>query len=291
MTLRNMEVAPLTSYGLMARRAFCAMGFLGALATASVCVAVQDEPDPVQAALVAESSALTPGGSVLLGLRLQHAPHWHTYWRNPGDSGLPTRLRFTLPAGYRVDDIAWPAPMRFDVGGLYNFGYTGDMLLSVRLHVPADAKAGDTAAIGADANWLMCREECIPGKAHLTLALPVRVPPAEADSAYTNLFTRAAQGAPQETAWRAQARVSGDSVTVALHGDDLPETEGLDAFVQERKLVNYALPRISSAGDGIELVFPKSDYFTDPPSQMNLLLVQTTGTLKAWHVVAPINPP
>jgi thiol:disulfide interchange protein DsbD len=274
----------------MERRILHIAALLAVPATAGTCAAV-DEANPVQATLVAESPALTPGASVRLGLRLQHAANWHTYWRNPGDSGLPTRLKFTLPAGYSVEDIAWPAPMRFDVGGLYNFGYTGDMLLPVKLHVPADAKAGDAATIGAEANWLMCREECIPGKAHLSLILPVLAQAAKPNKAYAGLFAHATERQPQDVAWRAQAHVTDQSVMVTLLESDLTGAEGLDAFVEERKVVNYAPPKISSAADGIELVFPKSDYFDQAPARLNLLLVGGKGTPLAWHVSVPVSPP
>ena len=104
---------------------------------------------------------------------LRHEPHWHTYWINPGDSGLPTTLAWTLPPGLKTQDIAWPLPKRFDVGGLYNFGYDGEVVLPVALSVPADAEPGTTAHIAVEAKWLVCREECIPGKASLTLDLPI----------------------------------------------------------------------------------------------------------------------
>ena len=267
------------------------LGLVGTLRDAGASTVAPDDTDPVQATLIAESPTLTPGGSVRLGLRLLHAPHWHTYWLNPGDSGLATRLRFTLPAGYSVDDVVWPVPTRFDVGGLDNFGYSGDILLPVRLHVPANAKPGDSASIGVEAVWLMCRDQCFPGKSHLSVILPVLEQAAEPNSAFAELFARATEGMSKDAPWQAQARVRGESVVVTVIGNNLPRPEGLDAFVQERKLVGYASPEISSTVDGIQLVFPKSDYFSGAPSQMNVLLVRATGVPRAWHVIAPINLP
>ena len=129
--------------------------------------------DHLQIELVSENEALVPGQMAWLGLHLRHEPHWHTYWINPGDSGLPTRVRWTLPEGFTAEAIEWPAPSRFEIGGLYTFGYAGEQLLPVAIHVPADARPGAIASLAVDATWLICREECITGKARLDLDLPI----------------------------------------------------------------------------------------------------------------------
>ena len=125
------------------------------------------------ASLVSEVDTVVPGKAFRIGLHLQLAPGWHTYWRNPGDSGLPTKVQWHAPAAVKPGDIAWPAPQRFAVGGLYNFGYTGDVVLPVPVQVAASAKPGTTARLSADVRWLVCREECVPGKATLHLDLPI----------------------------------------------------------------------------------------------------------------------
>src|SRR6187399_1970979 len=98
------------------------------LAAASV-AAAPVQTDHVGVELVSAATALVPGRSASLGLRFVHEPHWHTYWINPGDSGLATKLSWQLPAGFHAGEIIWPAPQRFDVDGLFNFGYSGDALL------------------------------------------------------------------------------------------------------------------------------------------------------------------
>ncbi|WP_393937333.1 protein-disulfide reductase DsbD domain-containing protein [Piscinibacter sakaiensis] len=109
-----------------------------------------------------------------MGLRLQHIPHWHTYWRNPGDSGLPTTLNWTtLPPGVQPGEIAWPAPQRLPIGPLVNYGYEGDLLLPLDVAIPATARPGSTLRLTAEANWLVCNDVCIPENATLSIALPV----------------------------------------------------------------------------------------------------------------------
>ena len=142
------------------------------------CVAGPGRAEPVKtdhvtAELVSASTAAVPGQAVQIGLRLQHIPHWHTYWRNPGDSGLPTTLTWTLPEGATVGEIDWPAPYRKPIGPLINYGYEGEVLLPLSFTPPADARPGSTLRLQADATWLVCKDICIPEEAKLVLLLPV----------------------------------------------------------------------------------------------------------------------
>jgi len=120
---------------------------------------------------------VTPGKTLWLGLLLQHQPHWHTYWKNPGDSGLPTQLQWTLPAGLTAGDIAWPVPRKIAIGTLANLGYEGEVLLPVPVKVDSNfrpAGLAQTAEIQLQASWLVCREECIPQEGNFRISVPVR---------------------------------------------------------------------------------------------------------------------
>src|SRR5512132_190003 len=80
---------------------------LGAAAQSSAKTVVTT--DRVRAELMAHApDGVAPGKQVWVGLQLSHQPEWHTYWKNSGDSGLPTQLQWTLPAGVVAGDIAWP---------------------------------------------------------------------------------------------------------------------------------------------------------------------------------------
>src|SRR5690606_38934225 len=122
--------------------------------------------DAVEAELVADVSQAAPGEPFRIGLRLAHDPHWHTYWRNPGDSGLPTRFEPEGPPGASYGDITWPAPSRLAIGDLANYGYEGEIVLARPATLPADFD-GKTARFEVLAQWLVCRDVCIPGEAAL----------------------------------------------------------------------------------------------------------------------------
>jgi len=264
-----------------------AAGLIGA-AVAPVYAA--DNADHVSVELISEHMALAPGQTLELGILLKHEPHWHTYWINPGDSGLPTTLAWTLPPGVKTEDIAWPMPKRFEVGGLYNFGYDGDVVLPVAISVPADAAPGSKAHIAVDAKWLVCREECIPGNKTMTLDLPIATKdnPPKPDGRWTMQFSAARLAEPQATAWKATNASDGDRIVVTLRGPSLPAADGLDAFVAQRKLVDNKPPRITTTGDALIVDLGKSEYFGTPPESFDLVLTQPSAAgVRGWRVQVP----
>lgn len=127
----------------------------------------------VKAQLVASVNAVVPGSEIYLGINQQIIPHWHTYWLNPGDSGNPTTIEWTLPEGASASAIIWPAPDRFSMGPITNYAYENNVTLLSKISVPATLKPGDEFNVEALVDWLVCAEECIPQQVKLALALPV----------------------------------------------------------------------------------------------------------------------
>ncbi len=172
--------------------------------------------EAVEVELVAESAALAPGQPARLGLRIRHDPHWHTYWRNPGDSGLATQLAFRLPAGFQAGAIEWPAPRRLFIPPLANYGYEDEVVLPVPLVVPASIE-GERVRFAARASWLMCREVCIPGEADVALELPVQRQGAVARSRAAALFDEADRRMPRQ-AIAARVFADGETLSIGLPG-------------------------------------------------------------------------
>src|SRR5437899_4320345 len=155
----------------------------GALLAFGLAAAAVAEPTPgphVTAELVADHAAVAPGQTIHLALRQRIEKHWHTYWKNPGDSGEPPRFAWTLPAGWTTGQVVWPAPGRIPVGPLMNYGYSGEVLLPIPLTAPAGARPGDTAKLAAHVQILVCAEICVPEDKDVSLTLPVTAAPGAA---------------------------------------------------------------------------------------------------------------
>jgi thiol:disulfide interchange protein/DsbC/DsbD-like thiol-disulfide interchange protein len=210
------------------------------LIAASVALCATAEAAPVRTAhveaeLVAAQTALVPGSVATVALRLKMDRGWHTYWLNPGDSGLPTTIAWQLPGGLTAGPIQWPAPRALPVGPLVNYGYENEVFLLTEISA-AQGLAGPATSIAARADWLVCREICIPEGANLTLQLPV-APNATPDQRWSDAIaaTRASLPRPLD-GWTVTAEGQGPQVRLNLKpragGADLgelhffPYTEG-----------------------------------------------------------------
>jgi thiol:disulfide interchange protein DsbD len=180
-----------------------------------------------------------PGKPVWVGLQLVHLPEWHTYWKNAGDSGLPTQLEWTLPAGVSAGDIAWPTPKKIPIGTLANYGYEGTVLLPVPLTVAPGFNAANLD-IRLKASWLVCKKECIPQEGDFSLQIPVR----SSTGSSSGLFAAAFAASPQPLgASGSQVQVSANTLQVALAG--LPaglQGKTLEVFPETGSVIEPAGP-------------------------------------------------
>ncbi|MDO5693393.1 MAG: protein-disulfide reductase DsbD family protein [Pseudomonadota bacterium] len=267
--------------------------------------------DQVQATLLAHAPQGVPigqmpeaatGQPVWVGLQLTHAKEWHTYWKNAGDSGMPTELQWTLPTGVMAGDIAWPLPKKIPIGNLANYGYEDTVLLPVPLIVTPGYQPGplvDAMDVKLKATWLVCRRECIPQEGEFAIKLPLR-------------GSTALHGAAFDAALTAQpSTVSGDhQIELTDGGQRLAvRVAGLPASVQGQALEffpetpNVVVTAATLAKPG-EAVGPKtwsqrwdgavwtadipvSPDRADAPEAMPLVLV-TADQAQGWRADAPV---
>src|SRR5262245_34432381 len=173
------------------------------------------QTENIRAELLADVTAVKPGEPFWVALRQTIRPKWHTYWKNPGESGLPTEIKWTLPAGVTAEPIVWPTPHLFDIGGVINYGFQDEAMLLVRI-TPAAGLTGESLKLAADANWLVCEDVCIPEDAKLELSLPIAAGATPAPPATRALFDKARRNVPVESPWPARFGVakSGDPTLI-----------------------------------------------------------------------------
>ena len=247
-----MRIGTILVGALAALAAACAVAAAAAAATLPA-------TDPVKARLVAETGSVAPGATLWVDLHLDIAPGWHVYWRNPGDSGLPTEIAWRLPAGFRAGEILWPAPERFVLGTIGNYGYQGSADLLVPIAAPTALDPGGSVHLAANASWLVCSEICIPGEAALALDLPVASAPGAADQSAAPLFAEARRRLPQPAGFAAHFAVSAGQLQLTVPAAAFAGIERPEAafFPFDGNLVDAAAePRQQRRGDGIELTLP-----------------------------------
>lgn len=232
--------------------------------------------DHIEAELIPATTAVQPGQPLTLALRLKMETHWHTYWKNPGDSGLATKIRWTLPAGFVAGDIQWPAPSRIDVGPLANYGYDGEVLLLTDIRTPANF-AGGMVPVAARADWLVCEEICIPGDAEFSMLLPVG--PATPNPKWAKRIddTRAALPRAGDELGVA-AVLAGEEWVLTLPREAAPNLRKLEFFADTEGRVDYASrQRLSDLGDRWQLRFAAAPEAAAGGARLTGLLVGEPG--------------
>lgn len=236
--------------------------------------------------LIAQSKTATPGQKLQVALVQKIEKGWHTYWVNPGDSGLPTTIDWSLPAGFTAGDIGWPAPKRIPFGPLVSYGYEDQVVLPVMISVPADVAAGSDVALTGHASWLVCANVCVPEEADIRLVLPAG--PAAPDPANAALFTTALAQLPTDNPFTAQA--SFDKTHIRLHvatGDAGKLTDVGFFPLDEGVIDNDVAPEVTSGRDGVTVIL-KRVKDGKPLTALNGVLAfhdSSTGEAGASHAI------
>ena len=237
--------------------------------------------------LIADENAVIPGREFLVGLRFELEKGWHIYWINPGDSGQPPRVEWSLPAGFRAGEIEWPYPKRLGTASVVDYGYEDQVLLAVPIEPPANLSPGGTVTLRADVRWLVCREICLPEHAHLTLSLPVEKQSPKGDPAWRRLFqeTKALLPKPLPRGWKASAVAEKDVFVLTVFTGS-PEQAATFFPLELGQLENAVPQKVNSFDKGIRLILRKSDQLLKPITVLNGVLVLPNG--RAFRIAAPV---
>ena len=250
--------------------------------------------DHVKATLAPQTDGAAPGSTLYVAVVQQIDKGWHTYWKNPGDAGEPTKIIWTLPAGWRAGDIVWPAPKRLPVGPLMNYGFEGEAVLPSPIEVPATARPGDVAHIAAKVQMLVCAEVCVPQDADLTLDVPIVVGAALANPLWGPKIAAALAAAPKDAGLAATFQLVGGAVKLAVAGPSLAGRSGAGAyfFPDTPGLIDHAKPQAIDLGaQGLTFSAPVGDLVRQGQKPGAISGVVTTADGAAFQVSARPGPP
>ena len=203
----------------------------------------------VQADALANVSAVVPGEPFLVGVRLKMQPHWHTYWKYPGDAGIPTDIKWELPEGWRAGSIQWPIPLKLqEPGDIQIYGYHDEVLLIQKI-APAKSFTSPTVKLSAKVNWLVCEKICIPGDTVVTLSLPSAPTNSPAN---TDLFARFQKQLPGSPGTNFSASWKSDATGLVLNvtQPELAKFPSVEFFPSPPENVAVGHPRLESHEGG-----------------------------------------
>lgn len=228
----------------------------------------QSAPQPVTE-LVSSVKAAAPGKPFIVALHMKLPTGWHNYYANPGESGMPTTIAWTLPEGYTAGPIQWPVPKREVTGGIPNFVYEGDLWLLSTITPSKTAKPGPIE-LKAKADWLLCQANCVPQSATLSLKLQVA---RTAQPSGNGLISVAERRLPQrEHNFSLSAVVADKSVVLGLQ-DRSGRTKSAVFFPADPEAFNADPEPLTPVTNGVQIKIPLNRYASAAPARLTGILV------------------
>lgn len=218
-----------------------------------------------------------------VGLLFRLDPGWHIYWQNPGDSGEPPKVQWQLPPGFAAGTIRWPQPIRLGGGTVVDYGYEGQVLLLAPIKGPANGRATPILSLSADVKYIVCRELCIPGKAHVTLA-----PPADGDwGPWRALVEQTRQQLPKPVppGWKVSAESDRSHFLLSVRASTHVQRASFIPL-EPGQIDNSTRQDFASNRTGFRLTLKKSDQLMKPISTLRGLIILGPG--RSYQVAVPV---
>lgn len=216
----------------------------------------------VEVQLVSEVQSIQPGTPFWLGLNFKIKEGWHTYWQNPGDSGTPPSLKWTLPSGFKAGGLVYPYPERLPAGPLMNFGYEDRVLLLIQVIPPQQVSTAKPVQLRTKADWLVCQVDCIPETANLTLTLPVATQASTVNRQWQSAFEQTRQRIPKPSPWDAIATMEGETLQLRIKTPQLQpnQVQQVTFFPNEDGIItNAAKQTVSFDAEGLVLTLQRGN--------------------------------
>ena len=273
---------------------------LGGVSSAWAQTTASDDPSPhSEATLVSEQTAVTPGEPFTVALRLEMEAGWHSYWKNPGASGEPTSIDWSLPKGYETGSIQWPYPYRIEFGSLISYGYSDEVFLLTDITPPDTLTPGTTVSLDGKARWLICEEICLPAHSEIELSLPVTEDAPE-QTKWAEAFASARKKQPKAvTDWSVGAGRSNGEYQLLLQasGGARPDLDGAYFYASEKSVVDPGAPQpVTQEGGTYTIVLQQSEYAQQPAERLRGVLVapedetwDREGEVRAMQVDVPVD--
>jgi thiol:disulfide interchange protein DsbD len=266
---------PLFQYPLIILALFILLSIFSTLS------AEPQKSEHMRARLISEVRSIQPGKPFCVALWLKIDKHWHTYWKNPGDSGLPTKIEWNLPDGFVPGNIQWPYPKKFKESDLVSFGFEGEVFLITRIEALKTIKPGTDAKLSASVDWLVCKDSCLAGHADLMIKMPVKDKNPKINRRWANHFKETRKKLPKTSSnWKMKA--SANENHILIHINQTSELKGelrrVAFFPEQGGIINYSgSQNLKKLDDGYILEVQRSSLATKLPSRIKGLLLSPEG--------------
>ena len=235
-----------------------------------------------QATLLVSAETARPGETVVAGVRLRMDPGWHTYWRNPGGSGMPTTVDWQLPTGVTAGAMEWPVPEKLPDEDLTTYIYTKEVVLLVPLKLSADLLPGPLE-LKAAVSWLECEVACVPGKANVKAVLNIGAANKSSKEAsiiesWQKRLPKSSAGLAARAWWEGTGKAAARPLILEWNSPDATTSADFYPYGSEDYEVQAGTVSLAAEVGKIRLRKEVKKLAVDWPREISGLVVQRTGS-------------
>jgi DsbC/DsbD-like thiol-disulfide interchange protein len=212
----------------------------------------------VAVSLVGETTNVVPGRPFQVALRQDIQPGWHTYWSNPGESGLPTTINWSFPTGFAAAPILWPTPERFKTGPIVSYGYEGEVLSPISVEVPNGLRPDSTVTLNAHVSWLACSDICVPEEADVSLSVQVG-DMLRLDPLWAKAFAATRAKLPAANPFPTTTTSSNEEIIIRVAMGDATRLSDVSFFPEDADIIDDdAAQSVKADAHGLSIILKRS---------------------------------
>lgn len=205
------------------------------------------QPRYVTLRIVPEKTAASAGDTLWIAIEQTHQASWHTYWKNPGDSGEATSISWDMPDGFKAGEIEFPAPIKLPYGPLMNYGFADKVVLLVPITIP-NKLSGHEVTIKANISWLVCNDICIPETQDVSLTLPIAYDHTQVTDTDPVYFSKVRAALPEKVVWQGRMEEQEKTLHLLFRPDgtalkNLKDAHDFYFFPEEWGITIYIAPQ------------------------------------------------
>ncbi len=269
---------------------------IGIILSGWICLmALTSHAAHTQVQLLLSANTARPGDTIWAGVDMKMDPAWHTYWKNPGEAGMATKIQWQLPPGVTAGEIQWPLPEKLPPAEVTTYGYNHEVMLLVPLKIAADFKPGMVLDLKANVSWLECKEECIPGKATVEAQLNTgRDTEVSADAAAIDLW-KSKTPQPGESlhvraGWEKPANGDKRLLVVEWSAPDQASQADFFPYANDNFNVQPATENLSAKPGEFSLRKTVQKFSGDWPKEISgVIVMDVGGQRQGFEVKVPVN--
>ncbi len=258
----------------------------------------RENDNRVSITLIPEVAHSADADTIWIGVQMDIEEGWHVYWQNPGDSGLPTTIRWEDHPFFHPGSIHWPRPNRFDEDGVTTYGYSEHVTLLVPVITSAESvnniesrvkhqlEQDKIPSLNADINWLVCKDICIRESTSKSLDISVDGSfPDFSEKLLPKIQSAREQLPAPSDVWEANATFDGNTFRVTLFSESdkavRPDAEDLYFFPYYGGIIEHTAPQeITWSNDRLTISIKASRYLNARPEELSGVLVAGKSWIK-----------